>query len=107
MQSSLGFSGHFSSFLCLMFFTSACSQSHITFSHTEQIEILPTQLEKTEDETVENRQSREDIENLRDNAYVEALENLRLFSEADPDTAYVINSLIEHPDQAYEMFEGC
>lgn len=91
----------------LAFHVSACSKSDEIPAQLMQVERSLGQVEEGEATAIPNQSPEEMIDNLRHGAYSMALGNLKLVAERNPDILPVIQSLIEHPDQAYEMFDGC
>lgn len=102
------------SFSSLMHFTiffltlhiSACSKPD-GVSQLAQVESPPEQVESREATANLSQSPEEMLENIRHKAYSTALENLKLAAERNRDILPVIQSLIEHPNQAYEIFDGC
>ena len=94
-------------FSYLIFFLAACRGSDQSSPQSQSDKTPSAPSQPTEVSRVETQKSEDPIERLQQEAYSTALDNLELASEQSPDAESVIQSLIEHPNIAYEMFDGC
>ncbi len=89
----------------LIFFLAACGSSD-----QDPFQPLETPLKQSQSSgahPLENQQLEEAINQLRQEAYSAALNNLKSASDQSADTESFIQHLIEQPKVAYEIFDGC
>jgi len=96
---------HFSLFLTLPL--AACSVVHGGGSQEPSGQSLPEKVQTFAIDGVEIQRSAEQIAQTRIAAYSIALEELMLVSQRYPSAGPVVQSLVDHSDQTFEMFDGC
>lgn len=94
-------------FLPLILYLSACSAPHNVSSQEQLVKPLLEQIQVTATDAVDIQNWEERVARIRHEAYSDALEQLTLASAQHPDAEPVIQSLLEYPEQTFEMFEGC
>jgi Protein of unknown function (DUF1176) len=98
---------HSNFFLLLILYLSACSAPQNVSSQEQPVKPLPAQTQVADTNAIDNQNWEETVVQTRREAYSTALEYLISASQQYPDTEPVLQSLLAHPDQTFEMFEGC
>lgn len=97
----------FKRLLFLAFPLAACSAVQGGVSLQQPVEPLAKPLEPITINAVELQSAPDKIAQTRLAAYSTALGDLTLVSRRYPDVEPVIQSLVDHPAQTFEMFDGC
>ncbi|MEM0980181.1 MAG: DUF1176 domain-containing protein [Cyanobacteria bacterium P01_H01_bin.58] len=100
----------------------ACSQADIASSQALSVDTFGAEVKenlkraeqfesltktKTDPNSSQNDYAEQLLEQARQDAYEWGLKNLKLVVDRYPDAEPVIQSMTNHPEQTYEMFEGC